>query len=71
MTNGTNEAARSRAVIQVSCLTHGGPMGFANLVMRKRDGTIEFDPHATGACVLQLDEDAATAVRDQLTEWLV
>lgn len=57
-------------MIHVSCSTHGGPAGFANLVMRKREGTIELDPHATGGCVIELGKDAATAVRDQLTEWL-
>jgi hypothetical protein len=28
------------------------------------------DPHVTGSCVLELDELEATAMRDQLTEWL-
>jgi hypothetical protein len=60
----------NRRVIHVSCSTHGGPAGFTNLVMRKLDGEIELDPHATGACVIRLDEDAAAAVRDQLSEWL-
>ena len=41
-----------------------------HLVMHKLDGEIEFDPHAVGACVLRLDEQAATQLRDQLTEWL-
>jgi hypothetical protein len=51
-------------------MTHGGAEGFTNLVMRRLDGVIELDPHATGACVLRLDQDAATAVRDTITEWL-
>jgi hypothetical protein len=44
--------------------------GFTNVVLTKRGGEIELDPHATGACVLRLDEAAATAVRDTITEWL-
>jgi hypothetical protein len=61
---------RNRRVIPATCTTHGGTRGFTNLVMRKLDGEIEFDPHAVGACVLRLDEQAATQVRDQITEWL-
>jgi hypothetical protein len=75
VTNDTNDGAaekpvRIRKVIQVTCVKHGGTRGFTNLVLTKRGGEIELDPHATGACVLRLDENAATAVRDQLTEWL-
>ena len=71
VTNGTNDAADSRRkVILVSCTMHGGSRGFTNLVMRKLNGEIEFDPHATGACVLRFDEQAAAAVRDAFTEWL-
>jgi hypothetical protein len=29
-----------------------------------------FDPHAIGCCVIELDQNQATAVRDTLTEWL-
>jgi hypothetical protein len=60
----------SRRVIHPTCTRHGGSRGFTNVVMPKVGGTITLDPHATGACVLRLDEDAASAVRDQLTEWL-
>ncbi len=75
MTNDTNDVAatkpvRTRKVIPASCSVHGGPAGFTNVVLTKHGGQIELDSHATGACVLRLDEDAATAVRDQLTEWL-
>lgn len=52
------------------CITHGGTPGFTNVVPIKRDGSIVVDAHATEACVLVLDQDAATAVRDTLTEWL-
>jgi hypothetical protein len=75
VTNGTDDVAatkptRTRRVIHASCSLHGGPAGFTNVVMRKRGGQIELDPHATGACVLRLDGDATTAVRDTITEWL-
>jgi len=61
---------RNRKVIHATCTKHGGARGFTNLVLIKRGGEIELDPHATGACVLRLDEDAATVVRDTITEWL-
>jgi phage tail tape-measure protein len=70
VTNGTNDAAANWRVIHATCSTHGGSTGFTNLVLRKLGGEIELDPHATGACVIRLDEDAATAVRDQLSAWL-
>lgn len=71
MTNDQGEAAGSnRRVIHASCSMHGGAAGFTNVVMRKLDGLIELDPHATGACVLRFDEDAATVMRDQLSAWL-
>jgi hypothetical protein len=59
-----------RVVIPVSCAVHGGPAGFTNLVIRKVDGRIVLDPHADGSCVLSFEEDAATALRDVLSEWL-
>lgn len=76
MTTGTADAtapkpARSdRKVIHATCALHRGPTSFANVVVSKRDGTIEFDPHVTGACVLTLAEDEAIALRDALTRWL-
>jgi hypothetical protein len=63
--NGSN-----RRVIDASCTQHGGSRGFTNLVIRKRDGDIELDPHVTGGCLIKLDERGATALRDALTEWL-
>ncbi|MGH3786579.1 MAG: hypothetical protein ACRDRG_08520 [Pseudonocardiaceae bacterium] len=60
----------NRRVIHVQCSTHGGPIGYTNLVVRKVDGTIELDPHVTGACVILIDESGATELRDALTEWL-
>lgn len=63
-------AKRTRKVIHVSCSEHGSARGFTNLVATKRDGVIELDPHVTGQCVLTLAEDAATELRDALTEFL-
>jgi hypothetical protein len=40
------------------------------LVVTKRDGVIELDPHVTGECVIILDEAAATELFDALKEWL-
>ncbi|MDQ3761561.1 MAG: hypothetical protein M3460_07620 [Actinomycetota bacterium] len=63
-------ASRSnRQVIACTCTKHGTP-GFTNLVVSKLDGSIELDPHATGACVIRLNDDAAMVLRDALTEWL-
>ncbi|MGH3770464.1 MAG: hypothetical protein ACRDRW_03545 [Pseudonocardiaceae bacterium] len=56
--------------IPSTCQTHRGPTGFCNLQLRKVDGTIVLDPHVAGCCVIVLDEDEATAVRNTLTEWL-
>jgi hypothetical protein len=50
----TDDQVRSvtnRRVINVSCTQHGGSRGFTNLVIRKRDGDIELDPHASPAVV--------------------
>jgi hypothetical protein len=63
-------AGRSRKVIHATCTVHGAGIGFTNLAVSKRDGSIMLDPHVTGQCVLTLDEDAATALHDALTEWL-
>ena len=67
MTNGTDGTASTkpsgtRKVIQATCTKHGGSRGFTNLVMTKVGGRITLDPHATGACVIELDEAEATAV---------
>jgi hypothetical protein len=75
MSDGTTgppppHAGGNRKVIPVTCTLHRGPAGFANLVVRKCDGEIELDPHATGACTITLDENGASALRDVLTEWL-
>jgi hypothetical protein len=60
----------NRKVIDASCSVHHGAQGFASVVVRQRGGLIELDCHLDGFCVLTLDEDAATQVRDVLIEWL-
>jgi hypothetical protein len=75
VTNGATDAATTkpssnRKVVHATCTSHGGAVGFTNLVVTKRDGTIELDPHVTGQCVLTLGEDEAVALRDALTLWL-
>ncbi|MGH3821741.1 MAG: hypothetical protein ACRDRA_02685 [Pseudonocardiaceae bacterium] len=75
VTNGANDVAAAkpignRRVIHGTCTKHGGSRGFTNVVMTKIGGRITLDPHATGACVIELDEVEATAVWDTLTEWL-
>lgn len=64
------DGSSNRRVIHVHCTTHGGPVGYTNLVIKKLDTTIELDPHVTGACVILIDESGATVLRDALTEWL-
>jgi hypothetical protein len=61
---------RNRRVIPATCTIHAGARGFTNLVVTRRNGDIEFDPHATGACVVRLDESGAHDLRETLTEWL-
>jgi hypothetical protein len=60
----------NRRAIPAHCTTHGGTPGYTNLVVTKRGGAIELDPHVTGQCVLTLAEYEAIALRDALTEWL-
>jgi hypothetical protein len=59
-----------RRVIHATRTQHAGARGFTNLVATRRDGDIELDPHATGACVVRLDESGARDLFDLLTEWL-
>jgi hypothetical protein len=59
-----------RKAIPATCGLHRGPIGFANLVVSMQGGSIVFDPHVTGKCVISLDEDGAKTLRDLLTLWL-
>jgi hypothetical protein len=46
----------NRRVIDVYCSVHGGPRGFTNLAVTKRDHLIEMDPHVTAQCLIIFDE---------------
>ncbi len=70
MTDDQVRSVTNRRVINVSCTQRGGSRGFTNLVIRKRDGDIELDPHVTGGCVILLDEDGARTLSEALQEWL-
>lgn len=60
----------NRRTIPSTCRTHGGPRGFCNLRLTKVGGDIVLDPHVVDCCVIVLDKEQATAVRDTLTQWL-
>jgi hypothetical protein len=66
----TRRTGERRRVIQASCTLDQGPTGLTNLVVSMRGGTIKLDPQVVGACVITLDEDSASVLRDKLTEWL-
>jgi hypothetical protein len=60
----------NRRVISATCVTHGGAVGFTNLVVTRRGGDIELDPHATGSCVITLGESGAQMLFEALRDWL-
>jgi hypothetical protein len=62
--------SRRRVVIPATCQLHGGSRGFTNLLVTTRGGEIVLDPHAVGSCVTSLDKNAATTLRDTLTQFL-
>jgi hypothetical protein len=39
-------------------------------MVSKHNGTIVLAPHVTGWCVISLDEEEATTLRDLLIAWL-
>jgi hypothetical protein len=65
-----NASRENRKAIPVTCALHRGPRGYTNLVVEKQRGEIVLDPHVTGACVIILDENAATALFEVLQKWL-
>jgi hypothetical protein len=67
---GGHSTNRRRKAIPATCQLHRGPVGFANLMVSMQGGSIVFDPHVTGACVISLDEQGARTLRDLLTAWL-
>ena len=67
---GHHSRSGRRKTIPATCALHRGPIGFTNLLVSTRDGTIVLDPHVDGSCVIYLDQDGATQLCDTLTEWL-
>lgn len=57
-------------MLDATCVLHRGPAGFANLVVSKRGGLIELDPHVTGSCVLTLAADEAAVLAETIQGWL-
>ncbi|MBV9447249.1 MAG: hypothetical protein JO345_15310 [Streptosporangiaceae bacterium] len=61
---------KNRRAIPAQCGVHGGPRGFTNVVVeRKENGDIILDPHVTGQCVIIFDEAAAATLFDVLGTW--
>jgi hypothetical protein len=54
--------SRNRKVIHATCALHRGPAGFTNVVLIKRGGGIELDPHVTGSCVITFDGFTCSAL---------
>ena len=70
VTADNHPTGKNDHTVPATCQTHRGCRGFCNLRMTKVNGEIVFDPHVAGCCVVSLDENQATTVRDILTEWL-
>jgi hypothetical protein len=62
--------SESRKAIPATCALHRGAAGFTNLMVTTSDRMIVLDPHVDGCCVITLNEAAARALYDVLTEWL-
>jgi hypothetical protein len=62
--------SESRKAIPATCALHRGAAGFTNLMVKMSDRMIVLDPHVDGCCVITLNEAAARALYDVLTEWL-
>jgi hypothetical protein len=69
---GSERPAKTRRVIHATCTAagHGSGFGFTNLVVTKRGGVIVLEPHATGACVIELDEAASRELAAFVVEML-
>jgi hypothetical protein len=68
--DGSSDSRDRRTAIPATWGLHRAPVGFINLVVSKRDGSMVLDPGVTGACVISLDEEGTTTLRNLLTEWL-
>ena len=70
MTNPGKPHRVRRKAIPGTCQLHRGPEGFANLMVSMQDGSVVFDPHVMGACVITIDKEGAKTLLFILTEWL-
>ncbi|MBW0010888.1 MAG: hypothetical protein JO063_12385 [Pseudonocardiales bacterium] len=70
MTSPEKPSRVRRKGIPGTCQLHRGPVGFANLMVSVQDGSVVFDPHVTGACVITIDKEGAKTLLFILTEWL-
>ncbi len=70
MSTPDQPAKANYRTINVTCTTCSSGTGWCNLrVTRLAGGDIVLDPHVAGACVIVLDEAAATALFDLLRQW--
>jgi hypothetical protein len=67
---GDHPSGQRRTIIPATLQLNGGPVDVTNLMVSKRDETIVLDPQVTGACVIFLNEEEATTLRNLLTVWL-
>ncbi|MGH3844368.1 MAG: hypothetical protein ACRDS0_23415 [Pseudonocardiaceae bacterium] len=67
-TKATQPTSHHRTIL-TTCRVHGAE-GFCNLRLTKTGGSIVFDPHVDGGCVIVLDEKAAGEVFDTIGRWL-
>jgi hypothetical protein len=56
-------------VIRTTCQTHGAA-GVTNLLVTRENGVIVLNPHIANCCMLRLNHQAATSLRNILDEWL-
>jgi hypothetical protein len=53
-----------------TCHTHSSPKNFCTLRITTTSEGIKLTPHTNPACAMELDANAAAALRDALTKWL-
>jgi hypothetical protein len=61
---------KTRGVISSTCTVHPGPAGFCNLEVYSDGQDIVLKPHATGACVIRLNEAEARGLLAWIGELL-
>jgi hypothetical protein len=61
---------RPHRTILFTCRTYGDCEGFGTLRLMKVGGKIVLGPHVSCCCVIELDQDQTTALRDTLTQRL-